>query len=82
MSAVADMQELLSSVEMNQDRFVELLTTLIDNVDSLQNNPSQVLHFSHIYFGNVIHGTVLVDAAPFLDSLQSRHLAIEGRDCE
>lgn len=27
---------------MKEDRFVELLAKLIDNVDTLQNNPSQV----------------------------------------
>lgn len=42
MSSAADVQALLSSVEMKDDRFVELLTKLIDNVDTLQNNPSQV----------------------------------------
>lgn len=35
-------KEILSSVEMNEERFLSLLKTLIDNVDSLQNNPSQV----------------------------------------
>ena len=39
MTSAADVQALLSSVEMKEDRFVELLTKLIDNVATLQNNP-------------------------------------------
>lgn len=42
MTAAAEAQALLSAVEINEERFVELLTKLIDNVDTLQNNPSQV----------------------------------------
>eukprot|EP00904_Undaria_pinnatifida_P004372 jgi/Undpi1/13936/HiC_scaffold_9.g03587.m1 len=43
MASASDVQALLSSVEMNDDRFVALLTKLIDNVTTLQNNPSQGL---------------------------------------
>lgn len=38
----ADPQEVLSSVEIDEKRFVKLLTSLINVVDTLQNNPSQV----------------------------------------
>lgn len=44
MASASDVQALLSSVEMNDDRFVALLTKLIDNVTTLQNNPSQVFN--------------------------------------
>lgn len=39
-------KEVLSSVVMNEERFLALLKALIDNVDSLQNNPSQVGSYS------------------------------------
>ena len=39
----------LSSVKIDEDRFVQLLTKLIDNVSSLQNNPSQVQQRTRIY---------------------------------
>lgn len=42
MAAAEDAQGLLSSVEIDEERFVGLLTKLIDNVETLQNNPSQV----------------------------------------
>lgn len=42
MTSAEDVQELLSSVEVDEERFVTLLTKLIDNVETLQNNPSQV----------------------------------------
>lgn len=43
MTSAEDVQTLLSSVEVDEERFVALLTKLIDNVATLQNNPSQVL---------------------------------------
>ena len=42
MTAAEEAQTLLSSVEIDEERFVGLLTNLIDNVATLQNNPSQV----------------------------------------
>lgn len=60
MSASEDTSKaLISNIEMDQDRFVELLTKLIDKVETLQNNPSQAsevheltqcirLHFSDL----------------------------------
>lgn len=42
MTAAEEAQTLLSSVEIDEERFVGLLTKLIDNVATLQNNPSQV----------------------------------------
>lgn len=42
MSANGNTQEEILSLKINEDRFVQLLTKLIDNVSSLQNNPSQV----------------------------------------
>lgn len=42
MTTADEVQNLLSNVEMNEDRFVDLLTKLIGNVETLQNNPSQV----------------------------------------
>lgn len=41
-AAAEEAQTLLSSVEIDEERFVGLLTNLIDNVETLQNNPSQV----------------------------------------
>lgn len=40
--AAEEVQTVLSSVEIDEDRFVGLLTKLIDNVATLQNNPTQV----------------------------------------
>lgn len=42
MTAAEEVQSLLSGVEIDEERFVGLLTKLIDNVVTLQNNPSQV----------------------------------------
>lgn len=42
MSANGDTKEELLTLKIDEDRFVQLLTKLIDNVSSLQNNPSQV----------------------------------------
>lgn len=42
MSANGKTQEELLSLKIDEDRFVQLLNKLIDNVSSLQNNPSQV----------------------------------------
>lgn len=40
--SAGEVQELLSTVQIDEERFVGLLTKLIDNVTTLQNNPSQV----------------------------------------
>lgn len=42
MTTEIEVHKHLASVEIDEDRFVELLAKLIDNVASLQNNPSQV----------------------------------------
>ncbi|CAM9371601.1 unnamed protein product [Ectocarpus sp. 4 AP-2014] len=39
--SAGEVQELLSTVRIDEERFVGLLTKLIDNVTTLQNNPSQ-----------------------------------------
>ncbi|CAM9134688.1 unnamed protein product [Ectocarpus sp. 8 AP-2014] len=39
--SAGEVQELLSTVQIDEERFVGLLTKLIDNVTTLQNNPSQ-----------------------------------------
>ncbi|CAN0193753.1 unnamed protein product [Ectocarpus sp. 6 AP-2014] len=39
--SAGEVQELLSTVQIDEGRFVGLLTKLIDNVATLQNNPSQ-----------------------------------------
>lgn len=44
MASSATPTEVLRSLELNEERFLNLLSKMMENVESLQNNPSQVRH--------------------------------------